>query len=55
MTLRMEAALRLSGLLRDKVRDPTGSPVEIYVSTMAVRISRSRLPMPAGVPIECWP
>ena len=29
MTLRMEAALRLSGLLRDKVRDPTGSPVEM--------------------------
>ena len=55
MTLRMEAALRFSRLLRARVREPTGSPVEIYVSTMAVRISRSRLPMPAGVPIGPMP
>jgi hypothetical protein len=27
------------------MRDPTGSPVEINVSTIAVRISRSRSPM----------
>src|SRR5579872_682952 len=45
MTLRMEAGLRPSRFERASVRDPTGSPVEINVSTMAVRISRSRFPM----------
>jgi hypothetical protein len=34
-----------SRLERASVRDPTGSPVEMNVSTMAVRISRSRFPI----------
>jgi len=45
ITLRMVAALRPSRLDRASVRDPTGSPVAINVSTMAVRISRSDLPL----------
>src|ERR1700752_534472 len=45
ITFRMEAGLRPSRLERASVRDPTGSPVEINVSTMAVRISRSRFPI----------
>ena len=45
MTLRIEAGLSPSRLERASVRDPTGSPVEIKVSTMAVRISRSRFPI----------
>jgi hypothetical protein len=49
MTFRIDAALRASRLLRAKVLDPTGSPLEIYVSTMAVRISRSRRPILLGV------
>src|SRR5271165_1013313 len=45
ITLRIVAGLRPSRLDRASVRDPTGSPVAIKVSTMAVRISRSRSPM----------
>ena len=45
ITLRMEAGLRPSRFERASVRDPTGSPVEMKVSTMAVRISRSRFPI----------
>src|SRR5277367_3826714 len=45
ITLRMVAGLRPSRLDRDRVREPTGSPVEIKVSTIAVRTSRSRLPI----------
>src|ERR1035437_4468166 len=41
----MEAGLSPSRLERARVRDPTGSPVVIKVSTMAVRISRSRFPI----------
>ncbi|SPF41281.1 hypothetical protein SBA1_350018 [Candidatus Sulfotelmatobacter kueseliae] len=45
ITLRMEAGLSPSRLERASVREPTGSPVEIKVSTIAVRISRSRVPI----------
>src|SRR5580692_5156087 len=45
MTLRIEAGLRPSRFERESVREPTGSPVEIKVSTIAVRTSRSRLPI----------
>jgi hypothetical protein len=46
----MLAALRPSRFDRESVREPTGSPVEINVSTTAVRISRSRSPMfPPGI------
>jgi hypothetical protein len=45
MTLRIEAGLNPSRFERASVRDPTGSPVEIKVSTRAVRISRSRFPI----------
>ena len=45
MTLRMVAGLKPSRLARESTREPTGSPVEINVSTMAVRISRSRSPI----------
>jgi hypothetical protein len=41
----MDAGLNHSRLDRASVRDPTGSPVVIKVSTMAVRISRSRFPI----------
>jgi hypothetical protein len=44
MTFRIVAGLNPSLLLRASVRDPTGSPVAIYVSMIAVRISRSREP-----------
>src|SRR6185369_2525146 len=50
ITLRMVAALRPSRLARESVRDPTGSPVAINVSTTAVRISFSRSPAgPVGI------
>src|SRR5207253_11277943 len=45
MTLRMVAGLNPSRLPRARVRDPTGSPVVMKVSTIAVRISRSRSPI----------
>jgi len=46
----MVAALSPSRLERASVRDPTGSPLAMNVSTMAVRISRSRPPAgPAGI------
>jgi len=45
MTFRIVAGLKPSRLPLESTRDPTGSPVEMYVSTMAVRISRSRFPM----------
>jgi hypothetical protein len=41
----MLAGLSPSRLALAKVREPTGSPVVINVSTMAVRISRSRASM----------
>src|SRR5205823_5211530 len=44
MTLRMVAELRPSDVRRARVREPTGSPVEMYWSTIEVRISRSRSP-----------
>src|SRR3989442_129725 len=43
MTFRIVAAERASGCSREMVLDPTGSPVWIYESTIARRISRSRL------------
>jgi len=39
------AALNPSRFERDNVREPTGSPVEMKVSTIAVSTSRSRLPI----------
>ena len=42
---RMLAGDRSSDDFLESVRDPTGSPVEMKVSTMAVRISRSRVPI----------
>src|SRR5271156_3343972 len=45
ITLRIDAGLRPSRFERESVRDPTGSPVEMKVSTIAVRISRSRFPI----------
>src|SRR5258708_37673330 len=45
MTLRIDAGLNPSRFDRASVREPTGSPVEIKVSTRAVRISRSRFPI----------
>src|SRR4030081_1424016 len=47
----MVAGLNPSRLPRASVRDPTGSPVAIKVSTIAVRISRSRSPIggPGGI------
>src|SRR5437016_10632543 len=41
----MVAGLNPSRLPRAKVRDPTGSPVVMKLSTIAVRISRSRSPI----------
>jgi hypothetical protein len=41
----MLAGLSPSRFERDNVREPTGSPVEMKVSTMAVKTSRSRLPI----------
>src|SRR5258708_37316890 len=45
ITLRIDAGLRPSRFERASVREPTGSPVEMNVSTRAVRISRSRFPI----------
>src|SRR5580698_3116173 len=45
ITFRMDAGLSPSRFERANVREPTGSPVEIKVSTRAVRISRSRFPI----------
>ena len=45
ITLRIVAALSPCRLICASVRDPTGSPVVMYVSTIAVRISRSRAAM----------
>src|SRR5580765_1204166 len=55
MTLRIDAGLNPSRFERASVRDPTGSPVEIKVSTRAVRISRSRFPIlgSAGILLNC--
>src|SRR5947208_14022525 len=55
MTLRMVAGLNPSRLPRAKVRDPTGSPVVMKVSTIAVRISRSRSPIGCPDCIEFLP
>ena len=52
ITLRIEAGLSPSRFDRASVRDPTGSPVEMNVSTMAVRISRSRLPILGSTGIQ---
>jgi len=52
ITLRRVAGLRPSRFDRASVREPTGSPVAINVSTMAVRISRSRSPMGAAGDIK---
>src|ERR1700756_623262 len=54
ITLRMVAGLRPSRLDRASVREPTGSPVEIKVSTIAVRTSRSRLPILGSDGISCY-
>src|ERR1035438_2524784 len=45
ITLRIDAGLSPSRFERASVREPTGSPVVMKVSTMAVRISRSRFPI----------
>src|SRR5271169_2245177 len=52
ITLRIEAGLKPSRLDRASVREPTGSPVEMKVSTMAVRISRSRFPILGSAGID---
>src|SRR6476646_2737554 len=49
----MVAGLSPSRLDRESIRDPTGSPVVIKVSTIAVRISRSRSPI--GAPEDMLP
>src|SRR5580704_3436044 len=54
ITLRIVAGLSPSRLVRDSVREPTGSPVEMKVSTIAVRTSRSRLPI-LGSDGIAWP
>src|SRR5579871_1533533 len=55
ITLRIDAGLSPSRFERASVREPTGSPVEINVSTIAVRISRSRFPIlgSAGIKSFC--
>ena len=52
ITLRMDAGLSPSRLERASVREPTGSPVVMKVSTMAVRISRSRFPILGSAGID---
>src|SRR5215469_12275587 len=56
MTFRIDAGLSPSRFDRASVRDPTGSPVEMNVSTIAVRISRSRLPIlgSAGIALNVY-
>src|SRR5208282_1926539 len=54
ITLRIDAGLRPSRFDRARVREPTGSPVEINVSTSAVRISRSRFPILGSAGIRCF-
>src|SRR5258708_10513188 len=53
ITFRIDAGLSPSRFDRASVRDPTGSPVEINVSTIAVRISRSRFPILGSEGIGC--
>src|SRR3984885_11887633 len=48
----MDAELSPSRLERARVREPTGSPVVMKVSTMAVRISRSRFPILGSAGID---
>ena len=42
MTLRTEAGDSVIGSARERLREPTGSPVARYVSTMRLKISRER-------------